>query len=765
MFVLDPATRYDPRLANSHPPGGVHELMSFVQRFWKSSIGAKLTMAVTGILLFGFVIGHLTGNLLIFQGRDAMNDYAAFLHSKPALLWVTRLGLLAVVGLHIVTAARLTKENQDARPVPYARKEDQVSSVASRSMMLTGITIAGYVVFHLAHLTWGLVLNDYYGLEDAEGRVDVYYMVTEGFKVPWVSLIWTARAAPTASPPRVASTRPRTTRTTATASYRLFYDTIKGGDFRSREANVYRLAQVSANIIDQCVAQGVPFAREYGGLLATARSAARRSRAPSTPAARPASSSCSAATRRCRGRSHAGHGQDAPAHRDAGRGRGRRHRARGIVTRDLVTGKIESWHGGRRVPCDRRLRQRCSSCPPTRWAATSPPRGALQARRALRQPLLHPDPPDLHPGHRRPPVQADPDVRVAAQRRPHLGAQDPEGRAARAPDQTFPEEERDYYLERKYPSFGNLAPRDISSRSAKEAVTTAVAWAPVAGSIWTSPMPSGAWARTPSAAATATCSRCTRRSPARTRTGLRCGSIPRRTTPWAACGWTTTCMSTIPGLFVLGEANFSDHGANRLGASALMQGLADGYFVIPYTIGHFFASHKQDPGTDPTIPEFKKCAGRMSAPGSQKLFAVQGQAQRGVDPPRAGPLDVEQVRHGPQRGGPEGGAREDPRHARGVLERRPRAGQPRRASTRPSSRPRAPPTFLEFAELMVHDALDRNESCGGHFREEYQTDEGEAQRNDDDYAYVAAWEYQGEGNKPALHKEEPLEFENVEARD
>jgi len=169
--------------------------MSWILRFWKSSIGGKLTMAATGLMLFGFVVGHLTGNLLVFRGAEAMNDYAAFLQSKPGFLWTARIGLLAVVAVHIATAISLTRANKAARPVAYAKQESQVSSMASRSMMLTGATLGAYVVFHLAHLTWGLILGDHYALTDADGRHDVYSMLVLGFRQPLISLLYLAAMA------------------------------------------------------------------------------------------------------------------------------------------------------------------------------------------------------------------------------------------------------------------------------------------------------------------------------------------------------------------------------------------------------------------------------------------------------------------------------------------------------------------------------------------------------------------------------------------
>ncbi len=396
--------------------------------------------------------------------------------------------------------------------------------------------------------------------------------------------------------------------------FRLFYDTIKGGDFRSREANVYRLAEVSTDIIDQCVAQGVPFAREYGGLLDNRSfGGAQVSR-----------------TFYCRGQT----GQQLllgayqALSRQIAAGQVKMHtrcemldlvvvdgHAKGIITRDLITGEGRGPLGRRRRPGHRRLQQRLLPLDERLGLQRHGQLPGLQAGGLLREPLLYPDPPDLHPGHRRQAGEADIDVASRSATTAASGCRRQQG-DSRPPGQ-IPEAERDYYLERKYPSFGNLAPRDIASRAAKQVCDEGrgvgqTGW----GSISTSTTPSTGWARRPSRPATATSSRCTTRSPTRTRTGSRCGSIPRPHYTMGGLWVDYNLMSNLPGLFVIGEANFSDHGANRLGASALMQGLADGYFILPYTIGDYFARVGADrpPDRRPRVPRGR---GRRPADGSR----------------------------------------------------------------------------------------------------------------------------------------------------
>ncbi len=536
--------------------------------------------------------------------------------------------------------------------------------------------------------------------------------------------------------------------------YRLFYDTIKGGDFRAREANVYRLAEVSANIIDQCVAMGVPFARDYGGLLDNRSfGGAQVSR---TFYARGQTGQqlllgCYSALARQVG---AGAVQMIPRTEmldlvviDGV--------ARGIVTRNLVTGKIESHVADAVVLATGGysnvffLSTNAMGCNTTAiWRAYK--RGAAFANPCYTQ---------IHPTCI--PVSGDYQSKLTLMSESLRN----DGRIwvpkkkgdTRAP-QDIPEDERDYYLERKYPSFGNLAPRDISSRAAKEACDDGRGVGESKRGVYLD------------------------FSDAIRRLGEhvireRYGNlfdmyheitnenpykVPMRIYPaphYTMGGlWVDyNLMSNIPGLFVIGEANFSDHGANRLGASALMQGLADGYFILPYTIGHYFASAKPKKlGAD--RPEFKQAEAEVQS-RINTLLNLKG--KRSVDSfhREMGTLMWERCGMARNEAGLKKNLQELPALREEYWKNVAVLGKNEEFNTSLEKALRVA-DFFELAELMCHDALDRKESCGGHFREEYQTSEGEAQRDDANYCYVSAWEYQGEGKKPMLHKE-PLNFEFV----
>jgi succinate dehydrogenase / fumarate reductase flavoprotein subunit len=520
--------------------------------------------------------------------------------------------------------------------------------------------------------------------------------------------------------------------------YRLFYDTVKGGDFRAREANVYRLAQISVDIIDQCVAQGVPFAREYGGMLDNRSfGGAQVSR-----------------TFYARGQIGAGQVTMYPRHEmldlvviDGS--------ARGIVTRDLITGKIESYvadavvlgtggYGNAYY-----LSTNAKGCNATAiWRAYK--KGAFFANPCFTQ---------IHPTCI--PVTGEYQSKLTLMSeslRNDGRIWVPLTKGDKRPPNQIPEAERDYYLERRYPSFGNLVPRDVASRNAKavcdegrgvgesglgvyldfsEAIQRLGKHVIVEryGNLF------DMYERI---------------------TGENPYEVPMRIYPaihYTMGGlWVDyNLMSTIPGLYVTGEANFSDHGANRLGASALMQGLADGYFVLPYTIGDYLASSKQRK-VDTSHAAFRDAETQV-AYRTDRLLHIKG--TRSVDSFHRdlGKLLWEYCGMGR--------TAEGLRHA---LEKIPvlreqfwrdvkvlGAGEELNQSLEKAGRVG---DFFELAELMCLDALERNESCGGHFREEYQTPDGEALRNDADYSYVAAWQYRGEGQPPALHKE-PLHFDYV----
>ncbi|MBL8177221.1 MAG: fumarate reductase/succinate dehydrogenase flavoprotein subunit [Bryobacterales bacterium] len=536
--------------------------------------------------------------------------------------------------------------------------------------------------------------------------------------------------------------------------YRLFYDTVKGGDFRAREANVYRLAEISVNIIDQCVAQGVPFAREYGGLLANRSFGGAQ------------------VSRTFYARGQTGQqlllGCYQALERQVQAGRVTmyaRHemleliviggKARGIVTRNLVTGKIEShiadavvlatggygnvfylstnakgsnttaiWRAHRKGalfanPCFTQIHPTCI-----------PVSGDYQSKLTLMSESLRND------GRIWVPVQKG-DKRKPSQ---------------------IPEGERDYYLERRYPSFGNLVPRDVASRAAKGACDEGRGVGETGLGVY---LDFGDAIRRLGKGVVAErygnlfemYERITGEDPY---------TVPMRIFPaihYTMGGlWVDyRLMSTIPGLFVIGEANFSDHGANRLGASALMQGLADGYFVLPYTIGDYLANTKLDM-VDASHAEARQA--EADANGQvKKLLGIGG--KRTVDSfhREMGKMMWDECGMS--------------RNAKGLEKAIGRiaeleqefwknvtvtgAGEELNQSLEKAGRLA---DFFELAQLMCRDAKERNESCGGHFREEFQTPEGEAMRNDDDYCYAAAWEYKGPGKKHELHRE-ALSFEYV----
>ena len=537
---------------------------------------------------------------------------------------------------------------------------------------------------------------------------------------------------------------------------RLFYDTIKGGDFRSREANVYRLAQVSTHIIDQCVAQGVPFAREYGGLLANRSFGGAQ------------------VSRTFYARGQTGQqlllGAYQALERQIALGAVKMYpktemldlvlidgHAKGIVTRDLVTGRVASFAGDTVVLATGGygnayyLSTNAKGCNVTATYRAHK-RGAFFANPCYTQ---------IHPTCI--PVEGDfqskltlmseslrNDGRVWVSKAPH---------DKRAPGD-IPESERDYYLERKYPSYGNLAPRDISSRAAKEVCDDGRGVGE-----------SGLGVYLDFADSIKRLGVTTIRERYgnlfdiyRTITGEDAYQRPMRIFPavhYTMGGlWVDyNLMSNLPGLHVLGEANFSDHGANRLGASALMQGLADGYFVLPYTIPVYLAGiDKKKASYTTDHPAFREAEAAVDAQ-LQKLLSVKGKRTVTSFHRELGLLMWDKC--GMARN--DAGLREAIRRIPALREEFwtnvnvPGSGDCLNQSLELAGRVA---DFLEFGELMCRDALHRTESCGGHFREESQTEEGEALRDDANFAYAAAWEYKGYGAEPALHKE-PLTFEKV----
>jgi succinate dehydrogenase / fumarate reductase flavoprotein subunit len=536
--------------------------------------------------------------------------------------------------------------------------------------------------------------------------------------------------------------------------YRLFYDTIKGGDFRAREANVYRLAQNSVHIIDQCVAQGVPFAREYGGTL-TNRSfggaqVSRTFYARGQTGQQLLLGAYQALERQIHAGSVTMHPRTEMLDLIVIDGK-----ARGIVTRHLVTGEISTHFadavilgtGGYGNVYYLSTNAKGSNVTAI-WRAHK--RGALFANPCFTQ---------IHPTCI--PVTGDYQSKLTLMSESLRN----DGRIwvplkkgdKRSPDQ-IPEAERDYYLERRYPSFGNLVPRDVASRNAKQVCDEGRGVGETGLGVYLDFTDSirrlgESTIRDRYDNLFEMYQRITDENPYK---------VPMRIYPaihYTMGGlWVDyNLQSTIPGLFVIGEANFSDHGANRLGASALMQGLSDGYFVVPYTVGNYLATNKF-PAVLDTAPEVKQAVACVKQT-VDLLLSIKG--KRTVDSFHRELGKIVWDYCGMSRTAE--GLTSAIAQIRALQEQFwkdvnvPGSGDDLNQSLEKAGRVA---DFFELAELMCIDALDRNESCGGHFREEYQTPEGEAQRDDENYSYVAAWDYRGPGNQPSVFKE-PLEFNYV----
>jgi succinate dehydrogenase / fumarate reductase flavoprotein subunit len=535
--------------------------------------------------------------------------------------------------------------------------------------------------------------------------------------------------------------------------YRLFYDTVKGGDFRARESNVYRLAQISLNIIDQCVAQGVPFAREYGGAL-TNRSFGGAQ-----------------VSRTFYARGQTGQqlliGAYQALERQIALGKVQMFprtemldlivvdgKARGIVVRDLVTGKIETHlgdaivlgTGGYGNVFYLSTNAKGTNCTAI-WRAYK--RGAAMANPCFTQ---------IHPTCI--PVSGDYQSKLTLMSESLRN----DGRIwvplkkgdTRSPSQ-IPDAERDYYLERRYPSFGNLVPRDVASRAAKAVCDEGRG---VGGALGVYLDFADAIKRLG-------------KQGVKERygnlfdmyeriTGENPYEVPMRIYPaihYTMGGlWVDyNLMTTVPGLYAIGEANFSDHGANRLGASALMQGLADGYFVIPYTIGDYLASTKLEK-VDQSHPAVRDAESGV-AQQTQRFLGIKGSRTVASFHRELGKLVWDECGMARNEAGLKRAIAKIPELREEFWKNLCVLGTGEELNQSLENAGRVA-DFLEFGELMCVDALHRNESCGGHFREEFQTPEGEAKRNDDQYSYAAAWEYAGPGKTPILNKE-PLAFEYV----
>jgi succinate dehydrogenase / fumarate reductase flavoprotein subunit len=536
--------------------------------------------------------------------------------------------------------------------------------------------------------------------------------------------------------------------------YRLFYDTVKGGDFRSREANVYRLAQLSVNIIDQCVAQGVPFAREYGGLLANRSfGGAQVSRTFYARGQTGQQLLLGAYQALCR-QIAAGTVQMFPRAEMLDLVVVNGH-ARGIITRDLVTGAIAA-HTGQAVVLATGgysnvfyLSTNAKGCNVTAtWRAYK--KGAAFANPCFTQ--IHPTCIPVSGDHQSKLTLMSESLRNDGR----VWAPKKKG-DTRAPGD-IPDSERDYYLERKYPSFGNLAPRDISSRAAKEVCDQGRGVGPGGRGVYLD------------------FADAIQRLGAQTVrerygnlfdmyekiTGENAYRAPMRIYPavhYSMGGlWVDyDLMSTVPGLFVLGEANFSDHGANRLGASALMQGLADGYFILPYTVGDYLAAAKQ-PAVAVAQPEFQQALSGVRDLEA-RLLAVNGKRTVNSIHKELGALLWEKCGMARDEKGLQEALRQIPLLREEFWKNIKVAGRNEELNQNLEYAGRVA-DFLEFAELLCRDALHRRESCGGHFRVEFQTPDGEARRDDANFAYVAAWEFAGPGQPPILNKE-PLVYEET----
>jgi succinate dehydrogenase subunit A (EC 1.3.5.1) len=542
----------------------------------------------------------------------------------------------------------------------------------------------------------------------------------------------------------------------------LFYDTIKGGDYRAREANVYRLAEVSNSIIDQCVAQGVPFAREYGGLLDNRSFGGAQ------------------VSRTFYARGQTGQqlllGAYSALSRQVGKGAVKLYtryemldlvkvdgRARGIIARNLVTGKTERFsahavvvatggygntfflstnamtsNGSAAVQCYRKGAYFANPCMAQIHPTCIPVHGEFQSKLTLMSESLRND------------------GRIWVPK----NIKDAEAiRAGKLKPTAIKEEDRDYYLERRYPAFGNLVPRDVASRAAKERCDAGYGVGTTGLAVYLD------------------------FADAIQRLGKKVveakyGNLFQMyekivdddpyVTPmmiYPAIHYTMgglwvdyELMTSVPGLFAIGEANFSDHGANRLGASALMQGLADGYFVLPYTIQNYLADQIRVPRFSTDLPEFVEAEKEIQA-RINKLMNIKGQHSVDSLHKKLGHIMWDFVGMGRDAEGLKAAIQKlsDLKKEFWSDLRIPGSGNDLNVELEKALRLA---DFIEIGELMAHDALDREESCGGHFRLEHQTEEGEALRHDDKFAYVSCWQYQGEDKAPVMLKEE-LDYEFI----
>ena len=539
------------------------------------------------------------------------------------------------------------------------------------------------------------------------------------------------------------------------STYRLFYDTVKGGDFRSREANVYRLAEVSANIIDQCVAQGVPFAREYGGLLDTRSfggvQVSRTFYARGQTGQQLLLGAYSALSRQIAKKQVTMYSRHEMLELVIIDGK-----ARGIIARDLVTGKLERHFGHSVVLATGGygnvfyLSTNAMGCNVTaNWKSYK--KGAYFANPCFTQ--IHPTCIPISGDHQSKLTLMSESLRNDG--RVWVPKQKDDTRKP----QDIPEEERDYFMERRYPSYGNLVPRDVASRAIKERCDAGYG----VGASKQAAYLDFADAIKRMGEATVSAKYGNLFEMYEKITGENPYKVPMRIYPaihYTMGGlWVDyNLMTTVKGLYAIGECNFSDHGANRLGASALMQGLADGYFVLPYTIGDYLATEISTKPISTDHPAFAEAEKSVNDHIS-RLMSVNGKTSvehfhkalgkimwnkcgmaRNANGLKEAKAEIKALREEFWK---------DVRVLGKTDELNPDLEKAGRVAD-----------FLEMGELLVDDALHRNESCGGHFREEYQTPEGEAMRDDANFTYVAAWEYKGM-DAPAQLNKEPLTFDTV----
>lgn len=566
--------------------------------------------------------------------------------------------------------------------------------------------------------------------------------------------------------------------------YRLFHDTVKGGDYRSREANVYRLAEVSANIIDQCVMQGVPFAREYGGLLDNRSFGGVQ------------------VSRTFYAKGQTGQqlllGAYSAMNRQINRGKVQafnRHemlelvivdgKARGIIARNLVTGEIER-HAAHAVVLGTGgygnvffLSTNAMGCNATAaWKAYK--KGAYMANPCFTQ--IHPTCIPVSGDHQSKltlmseSLRNDGRIWVPKKKEDAIAI-----REGRLEPTDLAEQDRDYYLERRYPSFGNLVPRDVASRAAKERcdagygvnATGQAVFLDFASAINRYGKEQAAIHHIPNPSADKI------RELGEEVIRNKYGNLfqmyekivdknPYKTPMmiYPAVHYTMGGLwvdydlsTTIPGCYATGECNFSDHGANRLGASALMQGLADGYFVLPYTIGDYLANDIRTGEISTDLPEFEQ-AEKDVRNTLEKLMSIQGTKSVDHFHKALGKIMWEKVGMARNAKGLKE-AIEEIRVLRDAFWKEVRVPGKMNEMNQELEKAARVADFMELGELMAMDALNREESCGGHFREEYQSEEGEAVRDDENFMYVATWEHKGEPSEAVMHKE-PLEFENIE---